>query len=258
MAYSPEQIAAFVGAAAWLPQLATWAYRLYRKPKVVIIPDTRAELGYTNFGPIFNIRLAVSGDVHDVLLDSFSAEVRHESGDVKTFRWQGTKETLSQVRDSSGIRQTVEKDETGIAIKVRPDALVDKFFRFQDPSFASATRPLLDEVLAHYEYLLAKGSDAHEALMGSDKLHTLLSAYRSNFSWRPGKYVAVFQCKAIHSAIAQSPAQFKFELTPQDVERLRQNFDLLEPYFEWHTFYGKQGKVTAEPTFNWAYPSISR
>lgn len=259
MPYTPEQIAAFVGAAAWLPQISAWAYKLYRKPKVVIIPDAHAELGFTNFGPIFNVRLAVSADTHDVLLENFSVEVRHESGEKRTFRWQGTKETLNQIRDSAGIQQTVEKDETGIAIKVRPDALVDKFFRFQDPLFASVTKPLTDEVQAFHSYLsTTKGPDVRDELMESEKFHKLVETFRSNFSWRPGKYSAKFHCNAIHSSVAQNPAEVNFVLTPQDIERLRENFLRFEPYFEWHVFGVTLGTVTHEPVFNWIYPKLFR
>jgi hypothetical protein len=258
MDYSPEQIAAFVGAAAWLPQLASWAYKFYHKPQVVIIPDIRAELGYTTLGPIFNIRLAISADTKDVLLDTFRVEVKHESGEIKEFFWQGTKETLNQVRDPTGVLQTVEKDETGIAIKVRPDALADKFFRFQLPEFSSATSQLVTDVQGHHSYLLTRSKDICGDLMNSDKMHSLLNAYRSNFSWRPGKYVITFHCKAIHDSISQLPAKFTFELSPQDVENLRKNYEIFEPYVEWITFKGTEGSITTEPTFEWIYPTIRK
>lgn len=258
MDYTPEQIAAFVGAAAWAPQIGTWVYKLYRKPKVVIIPESRAELGYTTLGPIFNIRLAVSADLRDVLLDSFSIKVRHESGDTKTFRWQGTKETLNQVRDSSGILQTVERDEAGIALKVRPDQLVDKFFRFQDPQFAAVAGPLIEEVRTLHDFLLSKDVNVRDELMGSDKLKALMRTCRSNFNWRPGKYVAEFRCRPIHDVIRQEAAQFEFELTPQNIEKLQANSNLFEPYFEWHAFRESAENDAQEPVFHWVYPAISR
>ena len=257
MPYTPEQIAAFVGAAAWLPQIGAWAYKAYRKPKIAIIPDVQAEIGYSIFGPIFNLRLAVSADSRDVLLDRFSVEVRHEGGDTKIFEWKGTKETFNQVRDSSGIRQTVEKDETGIALKVRPDALVDKYFRFQDPKFLPSVTPLINDVLAHHEFLKTSSANIRDSLLRSDKLHALLSAYRSNFSWRAGKYVAKFHCKAIHSKVVQTPAEFVFELTPHNIEQLRGNFDKFAPYVEW-VLLGASESLQVEPVFTWLYPLLAR
>lgn len=257
MLYTPEQIAAFVGAAAWLPQIGVWAYKAIRKPTIVIIPDVQVELGYTTLGPIFNVRMAVSADTHDVLLDNFSVEVKHESGDTKIFRWKGTKETLNQIRDPSGILQTVEKDETGIALKVRPDALVDKLFKFQDPKFGSSIKPLIDEANDHHEFLKTSGTDVRQSLMRSDKFHALLNFYRSNFSWRSGSYVAKFYCKAIHTKIRQRPTEFHFELSPQNIELLRDNFSKFSLYVEWQLFDARE-KLAPEPIFNWLYPVLTR
>ncbi len=258
MPYTPEQIAAFIGAAAWIPQLITWGHKLYRRPTVVLIPDSRIEIGYTNLGPIFNLRLAVSVDTQDVLLDNFVVHVEHESGEIRQFVWQGTRETFSQIRDPSGSLHAIEKDESGVAIKVRPDVLVDKFFRFQDPSFAALTKTQVEEVLAHHAYLLEKSENVFQGLMRSDKLHALLSTYKSNFCWRPGRYSAVFRCDSINAKILQNPTKFNFTLSAHDIEQLRGNFNVFEPYFEWHTFKGKEGQLKLEPVFQWIYPSMSR
>ena len=56
----PEEIAAYIGAAAWLPQIAAWIYRSVIKPKLRVIPNQFAEVGFTTYGPIFNVRMASS------------------------------------------------------------------------------------------------------------------------------------------------------------------------------------------------------
>jgi hypothetical protein len=85
-----------------------------------------------------------------------------------------------------------------------------------------------------------------------------MSTYRSNFNWRPGKYVAEFHCRPIHDVIRQEAAQFEFELTPQNIERLQANLSRFEPYFEWVAFRGSTENNAKEPPFNWVYPAISR
>lgn len=257
MPYTPEQVAAFIGAAAWAPHIATWAYKAFQKPKVVIIPDCFVEIGFTNLGPIFNVRLAVSSDTQDVLLDSFTAEVAHENGESRLFHWRGTRETLSQVRDGTGIRQTVEKDDSGIAIKVQSDTLLDKFFRFQDLKFQSTTKPSFDELVAHLEYLRSIGSEARNLLFKSDRFRTFLNFYSSAFTWRPGLYKVRFRCEAIHAKIIQVPEEFSFELAPLDIEALKDNLSRFEPYLEWHLF-GQTESLPNEPTFQWRYPTLAR
>src|SRR5690348_9666774 len=56
----PEEIAAYIGAAAWLPQIITWLYRGIVRPSVRLVPNQYAEAGFTSLGPIFNLRMAFS------------------------------------------------------------------------------------------------------------------------------------------------------------------------------------------------------
>ena len=113
------------------------------------------------------------------------------------------------------------------------------------------------DVLAHHEFLKTSSANIRDSLLRSDKLHALLSAYRSNFSWRAGKYVAKFHCKAIHSKVVQTPAEFVFELTPHNIEQLRGNFDKFAPYVEW-VLLGASESLQVEPVFTWLYPLLAR
>lgn len=56
----PAEIAAYIGAAAWAPQIGSWMYGWLVKPRVQILPERMVEVGFTTLGPIFNIRLALS------------------------------------------------------------------------------------------------------------------------------------------------------------------------------------------------------
>lgn len=258
MSYSAEQIAAFVGAAAWLPQVFSWIKKLISKPKIIIIPDRIVEIGYSNLGPVFNLRLAVSTNTNDVLLDNFQVKITHESGDSKTLDWRATKETLNQVRNEVGVSHTVEKEESGIAVKVRQDTLVDKTFRFQSHSFAAEIQPFVDSLVQHIAYLNTKAEFEREEFINSDKSHAWSSTIKSKFSWSPGKYTVLFTCKAINSAISQITTPFSFVLSPQDIQHLRANLNQIEPTLEWHMLTDPQRTVNKEPLFNWAYPKLSR
>ncbi len=83
----PEEIAAYIGAAAWLPQIAMWLYRSIVRPKLRIVPDQLAEVGFTSLGPIFNVRMAFFVENRDIIIDDVELILRHQDGIIRTFRW---------------------------------------------------------------------------------------------------------------------------------------------------------------------------
>lgn len=48
---SSEEIVAYIGAAAWLPQIGSWIYNYYITPRVAVIPNRSIELGFTVSDP---------------------------------------------------------------------------------------------------------------------------------------------------------------------------------------------------------------
>src|SRR3989304_9497204 len=102
---TPAEIAAYIGAAAWLPQIAAWIYRYFVQPAVTVVPDKYAEVGFTSFGPIFNMKMAFSADNKDLIIDGFELLIRHSDGASRTLRWSGLSETFSEITDAAGNRQ---------------------------------------------------------------------------------------------------------------------------------------------------------
>lgn len=258
MSYTPEQLAAFVGAAAWIPHIATWIHKYFSRPQITLIPDESCEIGYTTLGTVVNIRLAISGSLRDVLFEKFRVELQHESGERRTLHWRGTKETISQIRDATGIRETVEREESGIAVKVRPDALVDRVFRFQDIAFQQEIRVPQEDLSAHLAHLRFQGGDVHNAYRNSDKLETLVSRTRAKFTWRPGKYRASFHCEAIEDKVRLRSENCQFELLPNNIDHLQLNLALLKDQYCWTQFNGEIFPRPPEPVFNWFYPVVGR
>jgi len=258
MSYSPEQIAAFVGAAAWLPQLFRWGYGYFSRPKVVLIPNSTVEIGYTAFGPIFNIKLALSGALRDVLLEEFTVEIKHENGETRTLHWRGTQEVLNQIRDASGIRETVEREGSAIAVKVTPDMLVDRVFRMQDTRFQEQYRTLLEDLSSQVSFQKSQGDGARARVEASDVLDKCIRYYRANFSWRPGRYQARFHCKSINEPIRLETSDCNFLLSQADVDVIRENTNLLRDHFLWVHFRNETIPPQPEIQFAWIYPQISR
>jgi hypothetical protein len=258
MAFTAGEIAGFIGAAAWLPQMAYWGVRYFSKPNVIVIPDKTPEVGYSTFGPIINLRLAISTDNKEVLLNNFEVLLVHEDGEQHTLTWQGTTETFSQIRDQSGASQVVEKQETGIAVKVKKDLLTDKTFRFQENRFHESIKPILSDANKHQNFLMSKKMDYHQELFESEKVHDLIKAYKSQFWWKPGMYTIKFSANCLNESMNFDDTSYNFQLTQQDVEDLKVNIGLFDDYIEWHIKNGEPGFTNQQPFFRWVYPKIGK
>jgi len=111
-------IAAYIGAAAWLPQIGVWIHGYFVTPRVTVLPGAEAEVGFTSYGPIFNVRMAFSADRKDAIIDGLEVMLKHADGDTRTLRWAGLSETFSEIRDDAGNRQVVSRDESPVALKI--------------------------------------------------------------------------------------------------------------------------------------------
>lgn len=56
---TPGEIAAYIGAAAWLPQILNIFYKFFTKPKLRVFFNNTAEISFISFGPILNIRMGI-------------------------------------------------------------------------------------------------------------------------------------------------------------------------------------------------------
>lgn len=255
---SAAEIAAYVGAAAWLPQLITWAYKAATRPTLAVLPDGVAELGFTTFGPIFNLQLALAVDRKDVVITRLGINLVHENGERHEFSWRGMTKTVSSIRDQSGIRQGVfEKEHPAIALKVNTTGLVVQHFRFQEDRFHKHVDPVQEAAIKHLEYLRGKGGAYHDEFLRSEKFRKLLNACKENFWWQVGKYRVTFEAKSIQK-LRLARNTFAVSLKKADVDALRGNLEVLEPFHECNMKTGLPGFDKQVPAFGWRYPSIDK
>lgn len=224
----PEEIAAYIGAAAWLPQIATWLYRSLVRPKIRVVPDLFAEVGFTTFGPIFNVRMAFFVENRDMIIDDIELIVRHQDGESKSFRWAGLGETFSEITDASGNKQIVSRDQTPIAIKVGTQTLLEKFVRFQEPRFHQADKPPTQTLVAHFNYLKQKSPDTFVSeVLASKELFAVLEGRQKWFWWKPGRYELTLRPRSPQKFKLIEPS-FAFELSAVDVDHLKKNLVILD------------------------------
>jgi hypothetical protein len=223
---TPTEIAAYIGAAAWAPQILTWIYRHGVKPVAEIVPEPRLQLGFTTYGPIFNIRLALCAAKKDAIIDRIEIDLRHQEGELHALTWTGMRETFSEIVDETGNRQLVEKDQPAIALKVTTALLIEKFVRFQDLAFHDRLRLATSAFDEHLGYLKRQDGDYPDVAIKSREFLEVKDLYRQHFWWRPGVYTFSFRIKSRHGANLNAGA-FEFTLTQQDTDALQRNLDLI-------------------------------
>ena len=225
---TPAEIAAYIGATAWLPQIATWLYRKFVQPVVTVVPDRYAEVGFTSFGPIFNMRMVFSAENRDLIVDGFELLLQHSDGDNYTLRWSGLSETFSEITDAAGNRQVMSRDQTPIALKIGTESLIEKFVRFQESRYHETDRPVTSNLIAHFNFLKQSNPTDYVAqTLSSKELFAVLETRQKSFWWKPGRYQITIKLSS-PKKFKLTHSQFYFELTSIDIDRLKQNVATVE------------------------------
>lgn len=254
---TPSEIAAYIGASAWLPQIGGWIYRLFAKPKVLILTESAAELGFTSYGPIFNLRIAFSASRKDAIIDNLEVVIRHQNGDTHIFRWVGYTEAVSQITDASGVKQHVEKDQSAIALKITTTQLLEKHVKFQDKAFREEIMIFGSSAIEELNYLRKTDPNYRDTALKSKKFSDLIDVYRKHFWWKEGKYTFRFKCSSPNRTTLTDET-FAFELRKDDIEALEQNIPLLKTEYE-NLLKGDLPEYKQQRVFwNWRNPVISK
>lgn len=255
----PEEIAAYIGALAWMPQVATWLHRVFTRPKVRFIPAPEAQVGFTNFGPIFNIRMACFVEHGDVIVEDMELSIAHQDGDTRTFRWAGIAENFSEIRDSAGNQQQiVGRDQSPIALKITQVGYTERFVRFQNPDFQRVDKALSDTLLNHFNFLRqTKPETFAEECLKSKEVFDLIGSRQKWPAWKAGHYTVTLSVTS-PQRVTFERTTFEFDLSPADIEHLKKNVPMLE--HELRNIIGsniKDFKHTAF-TFQWVMPRVTR
>ncbi len=254
----PEEIAAYIGAAAWVPQIVVWIYKAIIKPKLRVVPNQFGEVGFTNYGPIFNVQMAFFVENRDLIIDGIDLTVRHSDGESHEFRWAGLGETFSEITDASGNKQIVGKDQTPIAIKVGTTSLLEKIVRFQEPRFHSADGKTTRELIAHFGFLKQRDPNGFvPQVLASKEFFTVVEQRQKWFWWKPGRYEVTLKPTSPQSFNLEG-ASFAFELTSVEVDSLRKNIPLIQTEIS-NILMSNVPNSTPEPiTWQWANVAMLR
>jgi hypothetical protein len=228
------EILAIIGALSWTYPLIMWLDRRFTRTKMEIINHKEFQIGYTSFGPILNIDLALSASKSDAFVKDISITLKHESNQTEIFKWEWFEENLMEfeIPDSGGI-VPYKKNQKAIALKVLTNTLAERRIGFQKPLYHNGYSEQYQKTFEIYQNYISKNVDVNE-LKAAKEYIDFENFFKNNFIWKVGKYTGTLTCK-----VANSKKSFKkdieFYLTNIDIRKLEANvilcLDTLENHF---------------------------
>lgn len=244
---------AIVGAAAWLPQIGLFAYRVLVRPRIHFLPVKQCELTFNTLGPIFNVRAAIVVERKDAVITQMTVTLRHENGRAIVLEWDSYVEQISELKTHTGERGEFARDQAATALRVTTTIPTEKFFRFRDPAFG----PRLRELTAKAGDGLNRVPHADEAAMStflrSREFTDLVSFHNNSFPWEPGQYAISISVRILGS---KKPivGTASTALSADEVDRIRRNLPLIEQRYR-QISEGLPNEQLASPSY-WASPRL--
>lgn len=244
-------VAAILGALAWLPQIFTWIYKWLSRPKVSIFHDTESEAGCIKNGCAFNVRLSFLSRKKHALIDDIQLYLTDKDGALHILKWMWCSETLYELLGPEG-NATMSKQQNAVAINAYEDALIEKFVGFQSPEFNDERKRLSYQLQSFIENQKSGGAVNVDIVRQSNEYNNLVRLYKSNFLWKAGEYKCVLK---VHVADTNQIIEhgFKFILSDIEEDALRKNLEVAKLAIE-REFIDPSSPITS--SWVWAKPSI--
>ncbi len=253
---TPADIAAYIGAAAWAPQIAAWLYHVSSKPRLKVVSARKVEIGYSMFGPIVNATLAISAERRDALVEKITLFATHEHGERRQLVWRFLNENQQQIRDPQGKISSQFKNNPAVALKVSTLALAERTVGFHDPEFEEFERTTSSSLVAQFRHLETQVGNAAalRQLLQSVEFGRAQREFERFMYWRDGRWSFLLsaQLAGVKSAHEES---FEVTLTDDDIVVLRRNLEQLVPYTRATLSSDAQDQKLI--SWNWIYPVIT-
>lgn len=248
---------ALVGAAAWVPQIAFGAYKLFVRPKVTLIPGPIPEIGYSLLGPVFNVTCAFAVSRKDAIVQRMTARISHANGESRLLTWALLNETFSEIRSETGERAEFAKRQPALALKVSTSLLTEKLVGFQDFSFQEQRAALANDVISQHSHHEKTEDDKGTAValtLKSKAFSDFLDYYHHNQFWKVGAYTTDL---AIYLLNRPEPIvkRVAFDVTPDTAERIASNLVEIRRVAE-QTVRNPPPDERIDERWNWANPQL--
>lgn len=226
---TPADIAAYIGAAAWIPQIVGWIYKNFTKPVVTVILNDYAEVGFTNQGPTFSVAMALAAENKSVMLSGLVLDLQHSDGDTYTLRWAKFNENLSTGRDIAANRQTTYTSQPAIALNISTDSLVEKLVLFEEPRYHETFNPAMSKLVSHLNFLILNRPESYEnELLLSKELHEIVKVHEKSFWWKHGRYHVSLGISSPKNLKIKHLYSYYFDLDDTNIGVLKSNITKLK------------------------------
>lgn len=251
-----SDVAAYIGAAAWAPQIIQWLYSSTKKPKLKAVSGGPAQIGYNGFGPVVAITMAISCERKDALIKSVRLYATHEKGERCQLNWSWLNESQMQMSAPTGETFQFGKNEPALALKVSTLTLTQKTISFTDVDFQTGFASVKETLLRHFDYLRKKsgGESPEDALVKSREFADAEDFFRKNFFWKQGKYTIDLEFEIV-GVSPPHKERFYVVLQKADEDSLQDNIGFFESLIraDLKSYSGVAAKL---PDWKWANPIV--
>jgi hypothetical protein len=251
------ELAAIIGALAWVPPIFVAVRSWMTKPKIRIITQPSPEIGFTTFGPILNLRVALTVTHKDIVITGIRLSVTHESGEQVTFSWRGIVQRMGTMNYPQVGAVPFEKESNVLAMKVSLKDVEERFIRFQNLGYLQRKGELDAISIKKLAYLRQSGSFDGPSFLKSQEMADVYSFIRQSFAWKPGGYRLQVQLES-PDAFTVLDDQYSFTLSPLEVQNLSDNLRHIEQYFANEVLPAKEGAQPAPIPWRWVYPDMQK
>lgn len=247
-------VAAVLGALVWTPHVVGVIRAVVTKPRIRLITQKTAEIGFSSLGPIFNIRLAFAVENKDVVVSGLRVRLTHEDGDEKYFEWQGIRQQLLKLTAPDASVMPFEKEQAVLAIKLNQKDIDERFVQFQEISFLQRKVEMEDLTNRAYSHVNNTEGFDPTSFIDSVTMRELITYTAHSFPWKEGRYTAEFELT--------SPIGFSFVgnvceffLSAMDIEELEKNKANIKEYYL-NGLRTLAGIEVSTITWTWRYPAL--
>lgn len=249
--------AAILGALAWVPFLIKLLQALFTRPEIRIIAQRTAEIGYSTFGPILNLRIAFSVRHRDIVISSIKIKLKHESGEEKLLSWQGIVQRLAQMQTPEAGTIPWEKELSVLAIKLNEKEVEERLIRFQEDNYHINKQIYDSRVAKKLTYLIGKKEYNPDEFIKSEEMKDVYSFIKQWFNWKQGKYIVTFEIESPEKFVLKDNI-YEFSLNPMNIELLEANKELIPISYEDQFKLNVEGYEPHKISWNWVNPNFKK
>ena len=250
-------LAAIVGALAWLPPIFIAARSWITKPQIRVITQPSPEIGFTTMGAILNLRVALTVTHKDIVITGVRLKIKHESGEEVFLSWRGIVQRMGTMNYPQVGAVPFEKELNVLAMKISPKDVEERFIRFQNIAFLQKKSEHEETTLRTMAHLnQTKTFDASKFLQNREMID-LYSYIKQSFSWKPGSYQLEVLLES-PDAFTVLDNKYSFILSPLQVNNLSDNTQHIEQYYANEVLPRKADEQPTLITWNWVYPDMPK